>query len=229
MNSLMLKDFHWTEPLIDSACENFISKIIQMTTNQKSFVEINNLDGNLYRWSIDVIINLMVGCPSSLHDQQLNQLVDEFAKTVKHLFETSAKLMSIPPQLADKFHLKIWKDFESCAKNSIELCMIICFVRFPGNFFNLILVFSARKLIYILNNQVKCDDVGLLRKMKAQNINEEMIGRLFADLIIAAGDTVGVLKLLFDLINWHFDNYLLKVGFIKDVRKLGVSRNLDKV
>lgn len=111
------------EPLIDDACENFINKIKQSSASQPDFVEINNLEEKLYRWSIDVIINLMLGTNNNFHeDSQLNLLVDEFANTVKKLFYTSAKLMSIPSHLADKFNLKIWKDFEICAKNSLEQC-----------------------------------------------------------------------------------------------------------
>lgn len=31
-------------------------------------------------------------------------------------------MMSIPPAIADKFSLKIWKDFDSSVYESIELC-----------------------------------------------------------------------------------------------------------
>jgi len=49
---------------------------------------------------------------------------------------------------------------------------------------------AARDLIYILSNEMQSSDNGLLRKMKAQHLSDDMIVRLFSDLIIAAGDTV---------------------------------------
>lgn len=48
----------------------------------------------------------------------------------------------------------------------------------------------ARKLIRSLSNDMECSENGLLYKMRAQNLSEEIIERLFGDLIIAAGDTV---------------------------------------
>lgn len=48
----------------------------------------------------------------------------------------------------------------------------------------------ARQLIRSLSNDMECSENGLLYKMRAQNLSEEIIERLFGDLIIAAGDTV---------------------------------------
>lgn len=48
----------------------------------------------------------------------------------------------------------------------------------------------ARKLIRSLSNDMECSENGLLYKMRAQNLSEQIIERLFGDLIIAAGDTV---------------------------------------
>lgn len=126
MNNLILRNFRWMDPLIEKACENFLLEL-DSKSSPFAYTEVKNLDAKLYRWSINVIINLMLGDPNMCNDNQLNQLVDEFATVVKYIFETSAKLMSIPPQLADKLSLKIWTDFEMCAKKSIELCKIeIC-------------------------------------------------------------------------------------------------------
>lgn len=40
---------------------------------------------------------------------------------------------------------------------------------------------------------MQSSDNGLLRKMKSQNLSDDIIVRLFSDLIIAAGDTVSFL------------------------------------
>lgn len=44
----------------------------------------------------------------------------------------------------------------------------------------------------MISNEMEASDVGLLRKLKSQNISEDMIVRLFSDLLIAAVDTVSL-------------------------------------
>lgn len=72
------------------------------------------------------MLNLMLG--SSYTEQQNDEfsaLVLDFSIKVKKIFECSAALMSLPPAQADKWNLKIWKDFEQVAMQSIELCKLI--------------------------------------------------------------------------------------------------------
>lgn len=52
----------------------------------------------------------------------------------------------------------------------------------------------ARSLISTLNNEMESSSNGLLQKMKLQNFSEDIIARLFTDLLIAAGDTVSFLR-----------------------------------
>lgn len=42
----------------------------------------------------------------------------------------------------------------------------------------------------MMTNEMQCSDNGILNKMKAENLSEEMIARILSDLLIAAGDTV---------------------------------------
>lgn len=37
---------------------------------------------------------------------------------------------------------------------------------------------------------MNCLDVGVFKKMKKLNLSDDMIARLFGDLVLAAGDTV---------------------------------------
>jgi hypothetical protein len=65
----------------------------------------------------------MLGSPISQHvckefDEKAQKLVTSFGQIMKY----SAKLMSYPPSFADRWNLKIWKDFENAAKTSLELC-----------------------------------------------------------------------------------------------------------
>ena len=50
-------------------------------------------------------------------DEKVVRLVTNFGQIMKK----SAGLMSIPPQFADKFNLKIWKEFEENAQETLEL------------------------------------------------------------------------------------------------------------
>lgn len=65
----------------------------------------------------------------------------------------------------------------------------------------------ARKLIRSLSNDMTCSENGLLYKMRAENLSEDIIERLFGDLIIAAGDTVHENTILLLLVS-VFPNFL---------------------
>lgn len=54
-------------------------------------------------------------------------------------------------------------------------------------------MFLARSLVGVLINDMESSENGLLKKMKAANMNEEMISRIFGDLVMAAGDTVRII------------------------------------
>lgn len=61
---------------------------------------------------------------SSIHEQSDNGFDEKVLKLVTNfgqIMKNSAKLMSIPPQFADKFNLRIWKDFEENAQETLEL------------------------------------------------------------------------------------------------------------
>lgn len=52
----------------------------------------------------------------------------------------------------------------------------------------------ARSIISTLSNEMEISHNGLLKKMKFHNFSEEIIIRLFSDLLIAAGDTVSFIS-----------------------------------
>lgn len=55
-------------------------------------------------------------------DSKFNMKVWELVTHFKDIFKTSTKLLSVPPAFADKWNLRIWKDFESAAMASLEIC-----------------------------------------------------------------------------------------------------------
>lgn len=119
----MLKDFKWTEPLIEGACDNLINTLKNLVENSDGFVEVPNLEQKLSRWTVDVIMNVMLGHTYNPNEnKQLSDMLDEFSAVSLEIFESSANLMNIAPHLADKFQLKIWTKFEKIAQKSIKMC-----------------------------------------------------------------------------------------------------------
>lgn len=123
LNKLMLKDYKWTEPLIEKACDNFIENLKKLVGDSDEFVEIPDLEQKLGRWTIDVVMNIMLGHSYSPEDNpQLHGILEEFSAVSQEIFESSANLMNIPTSFADKFQLKAWKKFEKVAHKSILMC-----------------------------------------------------------------------------------------------------------
>jgi hypothetical protein len=76
--------------------------------------------------SLAAVVSLMLGSPVSAQcDSKFSSKAESLTSTFRQIMKTSAKLMSYPPSFADKWNLKIWSDFESAAKKSLELCKIL--------------------------------------------------------------------------------------------------------
>lgn len=103
--------------------------------------------------------------------------------------QETAKHMSIPPDFADKWNLKIWKDFEKSADESMALSNLKLKRNYEPTWLS-ISSFVAKKLMDMLTNEMQPSEDGLLCKMKAANLSNDMITRIISDLMIAAGDTV---------------------------------------
>ena len=129
LNKLILIDYKWTEPLIERACDLFVDNLKKLVGNSEEFVEVPNLEHRLGRWTVDVVMNVMLGHSYSPEENpELHDMLEEFAAVSMEIFDSSANLMSIPPNLADKFKLKIWKKFEEVAFKSIYMCRYFIFL-----------------------------------------------------------------------------------------------------
>lgn len=51
MNEFLLKDYHWIENIVQATCDSFVDKI-KRTTNAEVAVEYENLENELYLFSI---------------------------------------------------------------------------------------------------------------------------------------------------------------------------------
>jgi peptidoglycan hydrolase-like protein with peptidoglycan-binding domain len=56
-------------------------------------------------------------------DRSFDEKVWKAVKAFQKIMKLSAKLMSIPPRIADKIlNLKSWRELESAQRESLELC-----------------------------------------------------------------------------------------------------------
>lgn len=172
MNNLLLRNYQNLELIVSSeyVAEQIIIKWKELIKASKNgTVEIIGLEKLLYRWSIDVLITIFLGNTSNGRkiNQLLQPLLNEFTSNVHKVFEFSAKLLIIPANLAKNLNLKIWTDFEESVTKTLELA-------------NRIIDFS-------LSNETP--ESGLLKQMIDTGMTMENIKRIFADMVIAAGDT----------------------------------------
>jgi hypothetical protein len=73
---------------------------------------------------LTVTLNLMLGSSTAEQsDRKFNEMVWEAVKTFQKIMKLSARLMSIPPKIADKvLHLKGWRELENVQRDSLEIC-----------------------------------------------------------------------------------------------------------
>lgn len=79
---------------------------------------------------------------SEQSDREFDARVWEFVTIVKQIFDTSSKLMSIPPRFADKIHMKVYRDFECAAMRSIAICNVTL------SFFFVLMTFSFNAMSF---------------------------------------------------------------------------------
>ncbi|KAL3281175.1 hypothetical protein HHI36_004393 [Cryptolaemus montrouzieri] len=163
MNKFLLRgNLRWIEDACDLVIENFITKL------KKNNEVLENLENELYRTFLDVLVSVLMGSESySKNNQVLEQLVEYLSVHVSSVFETTSKLQMITVDLAAKLRLPQWSHFETSMKNAL---------------------FGANKLVDAL--ALHCGNTnGLLRKMQEENISKDQIKAIVADLILAASDT----------------------------------------
>lgn len=200
LNPIMMRDTDWMVLPIQRMCEKVTESLSKRAvTNGNGPFEIENIESVLYKWSIEVILCLMLGSSYNTKNiSKLDALVTEFSRTVNQIFQYSSELMTIPPHLADRLQINAWKKFEQLVPETIAL---------------------ANRIIDISLDDIESGD-GLLTKMQGCIESRDDIKRIFADFIIAAGDTTA-----FSMI-WCF--YLLgRNQTIQDQIRSAIHENLE--
>nr|WET52810.1 cytochrome P450 [Phaedon brassicae] len=164
MNKLLLKgDLSWIEDSCDVASQLLIDTI-KANTKQ----ELPNVEDTLYKWSLDVIVSILVGKRTyQQYHKEMEPLVQNLAATIHLVFRTTSKMQLLPARLAEKYQLTRWKNFEKSVNDALG---------------------SAYKMLdYLQSNFGETD--GLLAKMIHEEVPKKELDRIVVDLILGAGDT----------------------------------------
>lgn len=71
---------------------------------------------------ISVLLSVMLGSSyNEINAIKLNELVEQFSRTVYQIFMYSSKLMAVPPEIADRLQLDAWKQFERIVPESLAI------------------------------------------------------------------------------------------------------------
>ncbi|XP_067011206.2 cytochrome P450 315a1, mitochondrial [Anabrus simplex] len=164
MNKLLLKNDAMQS--ITPACHKVATDLV---TRWKtcSGRELHNLEGQLYRWSLDVLLAVLLGAQYEVQRHQLEPAVHQLSLVVHRVFEESAKLSLIPARLAAKLHLSVWTNFVQTVDQALD---------------------GANRLVRQVVPLCEHGE-GLLGRMLQEGIELPDVIRIVADLILAAGDT----------------------------------------
>lgn len=166
LNKLLLKgDFSYIEEPCTEAAEELVKRLKHLT---EKYGAVSDLEGESYRWSLNVILAILMGSKAYQSSRgDLQPLLERLASTVHLVFETSVSLQLIPASLAQKFDLHVWKNFVSAVDNVLN---------------------TATTLVNELLDKYPKGD-GLLATLLQEDIERSVLTRIITDLILAAGDT----------------------------------------
>lgn len=160
LNRLLLKE---NSQIIEDACRTVSEELVKRIEGG-----IEDLEQELYRWSLNVITATLLGANDyNKTKEHLSEVLEKFAKSVSSVFECSVKLQLIPAVIAAKLQLSVWKRFVNCVGDALNA--------------------STQLVTSLLKEHPESD--GILRKMLDEQLQQQEIVKLVADLILAAGDT----------------------------------------
>jgi ecdysteroid 2-hydroxylase len=169
VNKILLKgDFKWME----DACECVSDKLVRHLHNSDDDNYFDNLEGTLYKWSVDVIASVLLGAETYLqHYEDIEPKIVNLAEIIHSVFQTTAKLSLIPVSFASKYKIPRWRRFVESVDNALA---------------------SADSLVVQLIQVSGPESNGLLPKLLQEEIEIQDVKRIIVDLILAAGDTTAV-------------------------------------
>ncbi|XP_055707930.1 cytochrome P450 315a1, mitochondrial [Phlebotomus papatasi] len=164
MNTLLLnRDF---SPFVDPI-KNSVGRLMAKWEASEPIKPLENIESDLYRWSLETIINLTVGSSYTEIQPEIEESLEKLSRVLHRVFKTSAKLFLLPPQICEFLGTRSWREFEDSVGETLAIGAEI-----------------IKKCLRLSNLQN-----GILQEMQAFEIPQEYIERIIVDLIIAAGDT----------------------------------------
>ncbi|XP_050351130.1 cytochrome P450 315a1, mitochondrial [Nymphalis io] len=180
----------WISVPVNQTIEDFIEK---WKNKLKKGYLIKDIESELYQLSTNVVINVLLGSNIISRSQYYEELLTMFATSVRKIFQTTTRLYALPVNWCQRLNLKVWRDFKECVDLSI---------------------FIAKKLAQEMIRQNEQSN-GLIKRLMADNMKEEIIIRIVADFIIAAGDTTAYTTLWILLLLTKNDEVLKNIR-VKD-------------
>ncbi|XP_073956980.1 cytochrome P450 315a1, mitochondrial-like [Choristoneura fumiferana] len=201
MNKLLLREdsIKW----IEEPVKNTVEKFVQYWKTEVKDGTVANLESDLYRLSTEVILSILIGTNSSLkYSAHYEELLTMLSETVKKIFQTTTKLFGLPLNLCLRLNLNVWRNF----KESVDMSLLL-----------------AQKLVSEMLLK-RDDNNGLVHKLLAENVSDNLIIRIVADFIIAAGDTTAYTSIwsLFLLAQNDEISHEIRtgnIGYVKNVVK----------
>ncbi|XP_023938528.2 cytochrome P450 315a1, mitochondrial [Bicyclus anynana] len=189
LNKHLLKEGteNWISVPVIKSVQDFVEKLKEKLNNG---YKIENLETELYRLSTNVLVSILLGENSMQRSQHYDKMLSIFSESVKKIFQDTTKLYGWPVEWCQYFNLKVWRDF----KDSVDLSLHL-----------------AKKMAFEMI-KTKDQHSGLIHKLAQEDLEDEMIARIVADFIIAAGDTTAYTAL------WIFLLLSKNEGVVEEIR-----------
>ncbi|EEB14725.1 cytochrome P450, putative [Pediculus humanus corporis] len=139
--------------------------------NWKSDSVVENLEKQLYKWSLEVMIAILLGTENySRNKFILSPFVENLSQKTHRIFIESATLSLLPVQIVAKLNFPVWKRFVAAANSAME---------------------QGREIVEKLMDMNEKNPIpgGLLQELSIKIKKKEDLIRIVIDLILAAGDT----------------------------------------
>ncbi|KAK0174411.1 hypothetical protein PV327_010181 [Microctonus hyperodae] len=170
MNRLLLVP-NLANAVINYACrEAAVSLTRKWGQYSNNYWIVDDLEGQLYQWSIEGIIATLLGTNWAQYKNSESYYlnIEKLSKSLHKIFELSAKLSVIPINYVTTFRFLVWNELVQTFNNVFQI---------------------VRDLIISMKD---LEGDGLISMMKKEGIQEQDVNRIVMDLMLAAGDTTAV-------------------------------------
>lgn len=156
--------------IFSSACQHVAESLVSKWKAGGTRV-IGDLEAQLYKWSLDTVIAVLMGPLYETHAPKWNDEVEYLAHNIHKVFLETGNMSLISAKDAQEGQLPVWKRFITTVDASLN---------------------TARSLVLQMIPLSTGESGGLLKGMIECGMSEEDIIKVVIDFIIAAGDTTAL-------------------------------------